>query len=54
LYIAPDPGDLSMIEGLEKSPLFEMTVNGKNLFVYRGFQKEYNKYGFAKKGGSFR
>jgi hypothetical protein len=53
LYIAPDPGDLSMIEGLEKSPLFEMTVNGQNLFVYRGFQEEYNKYGFAKKGGSF-
>ena len=53
LYIAPNPGDLSAIEGLKESQLFDITVNGNDLFVYHGYQVEFNKYGFGKKGGSF-
>lgn len=53
LYISPNPGDLSAIEGLKESELFGMSVNGQDLFVYHGFQMEYNNYGFGKKGGSF-
>ena len=33
LYIAPNPGDLSAIEGLQESTLFDMTVNGQDVFV---------------------
>ncbi|MGQ1891347.1 glycosyl hydrolase family 28 protein [Thermophagus sp. OGC60D27] len=53
LNIAPNPGDLSVIEGLKESDLFDMKVNGKDLFIYHGFQVSYNKYGYGKKGGSF-
>ncbi|MBD5778897.1 right-handed parallel beta-helix repeat-containing protein [Pelagicoccus sp. NFK12] len=51
--VFPAPGDLSEVEGLEESALFDVSVNGEDTFVYRGFQKEFNKYGFAKKGGHY-
>jgi hypothetical protein len=53
LYIAPNPGDLSGVEGLRESLLFDMKVNGQDLFIYHGFQLEYNKYGYELKGGSY-
>ena len=53
LVIHPSPGDLSQVEGLEESPLFDLSVNGHDTFVYRGFELEFNKYGFARKGGSY-
>ncbi|MEZ5275765.1 MAG: glycosyl hydrolase family 28 protein [Opitutaceae bacterium] len=53
LIIHPSPGDLSTVEGLEESPLFDLSVNGRDTFVYRGFELEFNKYGFARKGGSY-
>lgn len=53
LIIHPSPGDLSQVEGLEESPLFDLSVNGQDTFVYRGFETEFNKYGFAEKGGHY-
>ena len=53
LVIFPSPGDLSAVEGLQESKLFDVSVNGRDTFVYHGFEKEYNKYGFARKGGHF-
>ncbi|MBK1878248.1 glycosyl hydrolase family 28 protein [Pelagicoccus mobilis] len=53
LEIAPAPGDLTSVEGLEESSLFDVSVNGRDTFVYRGFQKDFNKYDFGKKGGHY-
>jgi hypothetical protein len=53
IVIYPSPGDLSDVEGLEESPLFDLSVDGTDTFVYRGYEEEFNKYGFAKKGGAY-
>ncbi len=53
LEVFPGPGDLSGVEGLEGSTLFAVGVEGQDLFVYRGFELEFNKYGFAQKGGHY-
>lgn len=53
VVLYPDPGDLSEIEGIRESGLFDVTVNGEDGFVYHGSEPEFNKYGYAKKGGHF-
>jgi hypothetical protein len=51
--IHPEPGDLSAVVGLQRSELFQVEVGSRSSFVYHGAEPEFNKYGFARKGGHF-
>lgn len=47
--IYPAPGDLSGVQGLEESGVFDLSVSGKDAFVYRGWEirDEFEWYGDA-------
>ena len=49
--IYPAPGDLSEIEGLSESPVFDAMINGQDAFVYRTLEIEPQKH--SKKGVSY-
>lgn len=51
LVVYPSPGDLSQVEGLEESPVFDILVNGQDAFVYRALENEPQKH--SKRGVSY-
>ena len=44
ISIYPSPGDLSDIEGLHESPVFDVNVNSKDAFVYQTLEVEPQKH----------
>jgi len=51
VVIYPSPGDLSGVEGLKESKVFDLRVNGMDAFVYHGSEK--NDKGLSGQGVSY-
>lgn len=51
VFIYPSPGDLSQVEGLSESPVFDANVNGQDAFVYRTLEIDPPRH--SKKGVSY-
>lgn len=51
VMVYPHPGSLGQVEGLEESSVFDLKVNGRDTFVYRGFEKDQGRY--SEKGLSY-